>query len=101
MAGFLTSKQIWGCTTFIDHISDYIYAYLMKDFTIMETLLAKLAFKKLCTNMDCSVKHYQADNGQFSDKEFLAACNNLNKPLSFVELVNTIKIESLKTEINS
>jgi hypothetical protein len=63
MAGFLTNKQIWGCTTFIDHISDYIYVHLMKDFTIMETVLAKLAFKKSCTKADCSVKHYQDDNG--------------------------------------
>jgi hypothetical protein len=41
MAGFLTSKQIWGCTVFIDHISNYIYIHLMKDFTTMEALLAK------------------------------------------------------------
>jgi hypothetical protein len=47
MTGFLTSKQIWGCTTFVDHISNYIFVHLMKDFTTIETLLAKLAFKKL------------------------------------------------------
>jgi hypothetical protein len=35
MAGFLTSKQIWGCTTFIDHINNYIYVHLMKNFTIL------------------------------------------------------------------
>jgi hypothetical protein len=29
----------------------------------METLLAKLAFEKLFNRADCSVKHYQADNG--------------------------------------
>ena len=49
----------------------------------METLLAKLAFKKLCAKTDCSVKHFQADNGQFSDNEFLAACNNLNQTIEF------------------
>jgi hypothetical protein len=81
MAGFLTSKQIWGCTTFVDPISNYIHVHLMKDFFIMETLLAKLAFEKLCAKADCSVKHYQADNGQFSDKEFLVACNNLNQTI--------------------
>jgi hypothetical protein len=63
MAGFLTSKQIWGCTTFVDHVSNYIYVHLMRDFTANETLLAKLAFKKLCTKADFSVKHYQADYG--------------------------------------
>jgi hypothetical protein len=83
MAGFLTSKGIWGCTTFIDRVSDYMYVHLMKDFTIMEPLLAKLAFKKLCAKADCSVKHYQADNGQISDKEFLTACNNLNQTIEF------------------
>jgi hypothetical protein len=45
MAGFLTSKQIWGCTTFVEHISDYIYVHLMKDFTTIETLLAQLYLK--------------------------------------------------------
>jgi hypothetical protein len=83
MLGFLTSKRKWGCTSFVDHVSDYIYAHLMKDFTTNETLLAKLAFKKLCPKADCSVKHYQADNGQFSDNEFLAACNNLNQIIEF------------------
>jgi hypothetical protein len=29
----------------------------------METLLANLAFEKLCARADCSIKHYQADNG--------------------------------------
>ena len=78
MAGFLTSKQTWGCTTFVDHVSDYIYVHLMKDFTTNETLLAKFAFEKLCAKVDFSVKHYQADNGWFSDQEFLVTSNNLN-----------------------
>jgi hypothetical protein len=81
MAGFLTSKQIWGCSTFVDHVSDYICVHLMKDFTTNETLLAKLEFKKLCAKADFSVKHYQADNGWFSDNEFLAGCNNLNQTI--------------------
>jgi hypothetical protein len=83
MAGFLTSKQIWGCTTFVDQVSNYIYVHLMKDFTITETLLAKLAFKKLCARADCSAEYYQADNGQFSDREFLAACKFLNQTIEF------------------
>jgi hypothetical protein len=105
MAGFLTSKRIWGCTTFVDHVSDYIYVHfnvhLMKDFTTNETLLAKLAFEKLCAKADCSVKHYKADNGRFSDNEFLAACNNLDQTIEFGELAHTIKMELSKTETNS
>jgi hypothetical protein len=68
---------------FVDHISDYIYVHHMKDFTITKTLLAKLAFKKLCARADFSIRHYQADNDQFSDKEFLAACNSLNQTIEF------------------
>jgi hypothetical protein len=48
---------------YVNHISDYIYVHLMKDFTIMETLLAKLTLKKLCAKANCSVKHYQTDSG--------------------------------------
>jgi hypothetical protein len=83
MADFLTSKQIWGCTTFVDHVSNYIYVHLMKDFTLTETLLAKLAFKILCARADHSVKYYQAGKGQLSDKEFLVTCNNLNQTIEF------------------
>jgi hypothetical protein len=83
MAGFLTSKRIWGCTMFVDHVSDYIYVHLMKDITTIETLLAKLALKKICAKADCSIKHYQAANGQCSENEFLAPCNNLNQTIEF------------------
>jgi len=45
MAGFLTSDRIWGCTTFCDHVTDYVYVHLMRNFTLEETLLAKQAFE--------------------------------------------------------
>jgi hypothetical protein len=83
MAGFLTSKRIWGYTTFVDHVSGYIYVHLMKDLTLPETLLAKMVFEKLCARADQSVKHYHADNGRFSDTVFLAACNKLNQTIEF------------------
>ncbi len=101
MAGFLTSKRIQGCTTFVDHVSNFIYVHLMKDFTTNDTLLAKLAFEKLCAKADCSVKHYQADNGQFSEMDSLPPVKISIKPLSFAEFVHTIKEESSKTETNS
>jgi hypothetical protein len=63
MAGFLTSTRIWGFTTFVDHVSNYIYIHLMKDFTTNETLLAKLAFEKLCAKADCSVNSLTAIDG--------------------------------------
>ena len=29
MSGFLTSKKLLGATTFVDHVSDYVYVHLM------------------------------------------------------------------------
>jgi hypothetical protein len=40
MLGFLTNLRIWGATIFVDHFSDYVYAALMSDLTLGETLLA-------------------------------------------------------------
>ncbi len=101
MTGFLTRKRIWGRTTFVDHVSDYIYVHLMKDFTTNETLFAKLAFKKLCAKANCSVKHYQADNGRFPDNEFLTACNNLNQTIDFFGVGAHHQNGIVKTETNS
>ncbi len=47
MTGFLTSKQIWGCTTFVDHVSDYIYVHLMKDFTKLKHYCGKVNIQKI------------------------------------------------------
>ena len=38
MPGFLTSKILWGATTFVDNVSDYVYVYIMRDLTLDETL---------------------------------------------------------------
>ena len=46
ISGFLTNKRLWGATTFLDHISDYVYVHLMQDLTLDETLLAKEAMKR-------------------------------------------------------
>ena len=48
MAGFLTNERLWGTTTFVDHVSDFVYVHLMKNnFTLEETLKAKRAYEKL------------------------------------------------------
>ena len=70
MSGFLTSRRIWGCTTFCDHVSDFVYVHLMRDFTVDETILAAKAFEKVLSQASRRVKHYQADNGAFAHKGF-------------------------------
>ena len=41
MSGFLTRHRFWGCTTFVDHISDYVYVHLIRDLSLYETMLDK------------------------------------------------------------
>jgi len=49
MSGFLTSERIWGATTFVDHVTDYVYCHIMQSFTTEDTLIAKKAFEKIFT----------------------------------------------------
>ena len=83
MSGYLTSSRIWGCTTFVDHVSDFVYVHLMRDFTLDETLLAKAAFEKVLAQAGRQVKHYHADNGRFADKGFKDDTNEKNQKLTF------------------
>ena len=34
MSGFLTSKRLWGATTFVDYVSDYVYVHFMRDLSL-------------------------------------------------------------------
>ncbi len=86
---------------FVDHVSNFIYVHLMKDFTTLETLLAKLAFEKLCTKANCSVKHIKLIMVNFLTMNSLPPAIISTKPSSFAELVHTIKMELSKTETNS
>ena len=70
MSGFLTNERLWGTTTFVDHVTDFVYVHLMKNFTLEETLKAKRAYEKLLHNAGHTVKHYRADNGRFADNGF-------------------------------
>ena len=47
MSGFLTNQRLWGATTFVDHVSNYVYVHLMRDLSLTETLLAKSAMEKV------------------------------------------------------
>ena len=83
MAGFLTSQRLWGCTTFVDHVSDYVYVHLMRDITLDETLLAKSAWEKVMAQAGHMVKHYHADNGRFADNGFIDSINDSDQKITF------------------
>jgi hypothetical protein len=83
MSGFLTSRRIWGCTTFFDHIIDFVYVHLMQDFTVEETVLAVKAFKKVMAQANCFVKHYHTNTGVFAHKGFLDEVNRKDQKITF------------------
>ena len=82
MEGHHTRDRIWGATTFVDHVTNYVYVHLIKDFTQRETLLAKRAYEKLMSRAGHTVKAYHADNGRFSEDAFLASCNEKDQTLT-------------------
>lgn len=88
MSGFLTSDRLWGATTFVDHVSDFVYVHLMKDFSIEETLSAKASFERLFSLADRRVKSYRADNGRFADKKWHDDCVCNNQNLTFCGVGN-------------
>ena len=75
MSGFLTNKRLWGCTTFVENKSDYVYVRLMWSLSSAEILTEKLARKKVISQSGHMVKHCHADNGSFADNAFINAIN--------------------------
>ena len=83
MSGFLTSKRLWGATTFVDNLSDYMYVHLMRDLTLYETLLSKEAMETVMAQAGRYVKYYHADNGRFADNGFIDAINTKDQKITF------------------
>jgi hypothetical protein len=63
MSGRLTNLHIMAATIFVDHFSDHVYVYLMKDFMLSETILAKHAYERFLALLGDESKAYHADNG--------------------------------------
>ena len=72
-----------AATIFVDHFSDHVYVYLMKDLTLSETLLAKHAYERFLALLGIESKTYHADNGRFTDKGFRDDCTSSNQTITF------------------
>ena len=44
MIGHLVHLHIWGATIFVNNLSDYTYALMMRDLTLDDNLLANTCF---------------------------------------------------------
>ncbi len=81
MAEFPTSNR--GARQNCNHVSNFVYVHLMRNFTLKETLLAKRAYKKVLVQAGCSAKHYHADNGRFLDKGFHQDITDKGQSITF------------------
>ena len=83
MSGFLTNQRLWGATTFVDHVSDYVYVHLMRYSSLTKTLLEKSAMEKVMAQAGRTVKHYHANNGRFADNGFINDVNGKDQKITF------------------
>jgi hypothetical protein len=83
IAGNLTGQRINGATVIVDHFSDHVYVYLMRNLTLDETILAKHAYERFLSSIVVIAKAYHADNGRFADQGFRDKCNRSNQTITF------------------
>jgi hypothetical protein len=70
ITGNLTGQRINGATVILDHYSNNVYVYLMRNLTLDETLLAKHAYERFLSSIEVTAKAYHTDNGRFADQGF-------------------------------
>ena len=92
MSGFLTNKRIWGCTTFVDHVSNYVYVHLMRDFSLEETLLVKKAYEKFtcARSRDSIFFHFPPGSSRYPLEWYLCF-----SPSTYIQGVQYFKIKRM------
>ena len=83
MSSFLTNQRLWGATTFVYHVSYYVYMHLMQYLSLAETLIEKESTEKVMAQSGRSVKHHHADNDRVEDNGFVDAVNSKSQKLTF------------------
>jgi hypothetical protein len=75
--------EVNGATTIIDHYSNHVYVFLMRDLTLKETILAKHAYERFLSSIGVTAKAYHADNVRFADKGFKDDSIASNQTITF------------------
>jgi hypothetical protein len=79
----LTCLQINCATVIVDHYSDHIYVFLMRNLSLEETLLTKHVYECFLSSNGVTAKAYHPDNGQFADEGFKDDCTMSNQSITF------------------
>ena len=83
MSGFLTNQRLWGATTLINHVSDYVHVQLMRDLSLTKTFLAKSEMEKVMAQAGRTAKHYHTNNDRFADNGCIDAINGKDQNITF------------------
>jgi hypothetical protein len=83
ISGKLTHQRVNGATVFVDHFSDHVYAYLMRDLTLNKTTAAKHGYECYLSLLGIKSKGYHADNSRFADKGFWDDCLDNDQSITF------------------
>jgi hypothetical protein len=83
ISGKLTHQRVNGSTIFVNHFSDHMYAYLMRDLTLDEPIAAKHGYERFLHSHGIQSKAYHADNGCFADQGFRDDCMQNNQIITF------------------
>ncbi len=83
ISGKLTHRRVNGAMVFVDHFSDHVYAYLMRDLTLDETIPAKHGYERYLSLLGIKSKGYHANNSRFADNGFWDDCLDNDQSITF------------------
>ena len=63
ISGRLTHQRVNGATVFVDHCSDQVYVFLMRDLSLDETLASNHGYEWFLALHGIQSKAYHANNG--------------------------------------
>jgi hypothetical protein len=78
-----TCMRVNGATANVDHYSNHVYVFLMRDLTLKKTVFAIHAYENFLSSIGVTAKAYHADNKCFADKGFKDDCIASNQTITF------------------
>jgi hypothetical protein len=81
--GIPTTSRYRYATVFVDHFSDVTYTFFQKTILADETVQAKISFERWAATYGVQVQRYHADNGRFSENEFIQHIQDSGQSITF------------------
>eukprot|EP00978_Attheya_sp_CCMP212_P006292 scaffold14257_cov69-Attheya_sp.AAC.1 len=83
LSGRLTHQRIWAATIFVDHVSHFAHAHLMRSVSQEETLAAKHGWERIAATFGRAIKRYHADNGRYAEADFRADATKQGQTVTY------------------